>query len=203
VVPLPHPFDDPDGWYQALDVGGLDRLPRDRVLEALTAVLSVKGTALRAAIWKKGKLRGKLTLADCKELLGDLKRDLPKISRKASTHPDIEQARIEDWFAYWDIGGAGVLTREEARRAILKSFPNHDLPLLRAAIDVAWQQNAQLHPECADMVSSDAFRDGDSGLVCLALQKYKAAKYWKLWGADDCNVGHLPRCLSCLSDDAL
>jgi len=200
VLPLPHPFEDPDGWYQALDVFGSNRLPREKVLEALVATLPVQVKALRAAVWKKGQLRGKLSFAECQEVLDHLKMEFPKIQRcQAPTLPDIEQT--EDWFAYWDAGGAGVLTQEETTRAILKSFPNHDLPVLRAAVDVAWQENAKRNPEFADMVSAEAFYDRDSGIVGLALQKYQAAKYWKIWGTDGCNVNHLPRCLGCHSDD--
>jgi len=204
VVPVPHPFEDTDGWYAALDVLESNRLPRERMLEALLASLPVDAATLRAAIWKKGQLRGKLSLSECKEVLAQLQMELPKIQRHQSpVLPDIENA--EEWFAHWDVSGAGMLTQEETTRALLKSFPKHDLTVLRAAIDVAWQEYSKLNPNVADMslIGTEAFSDRDSGIVGLALQKYMAAKYWKLWGTDDCNVAHLPRCLSCLSDDAL
>jgi len=192
VVSMPHPFEDPDGWYQALDVYNLNRVPRERVLEALVAALPIEAIAIKDLVWRKGALRGKLSLAECKEILGKIESQLPKIQRrKPCTPPDIEQAG--DWFAHWDKDGVGLLTKEEATRALLKSFPNHDLPLLREAIDLAWQEN-----QFADMLGPEAFDNRTSGIVALMLQKYKAAKYWKIWGSDDCDVKNpLPRCLSC------
>jgi len=201
VLPLPNPLEDPEGWYKTLDVFGTDRLPRWKVLEALIATLPIEVKALRAAVWKKGQLRGKLTFAECKEVLDQLEMELPKNKRcQAPVPPDVEQ--VEDWFAYWDVGGVGMLTQEETTRALLKSFPNHELPILRAAIDVAWQEHARRNTDFSDMVGVEAFSDRNSGIVALALQKYKAAKYWKIWGADGRSVNHLPSCLSGLSDDA-
>jgi len=200
VVPIPHPFEDSDGWYQALDVHSLDRVPRERVLEALVAALPVEARAIKGLVWRKGALRGKLTRAECKEILGKIENQLPKIQRPGpSTPPNIEQA--EDWFAHWDVDGVGMLTKEEATRALLKSFPNHDLPLLREAIDLAWQEEAQRNPEFTDMLGPEAFVNRTSGIVSLVLQKYKAAQYWKIWGSDDCE-NRLPRCLSCFNEAA-
>merc|ERR1712193_102143 len=56
VVPIPHPFEDSDGWYQALDVHSLDRVPRERVLEALVAALPVEAMSIKPMVWRKGAL---------------------------------------------------------------------------------------------------------------------------------------------------
>lgn len=202
MVSMPHPFEDPDGWYEALDVHGSNRVPRETVLEALVASLPVEAMEIKGLVWRKGALRGKLTLAECKDILGKIESQLPKIQRPGPrTPPDIEQA--EDWFAHWDVGGAGLLTREEATRALLKSFTNHDLPLLREAIDLAWQESTQQNPEFPDMLGPEAFIHRSSGIVGLVQQKYKALKYRKIWCSDDCDTNNrLPRCLSCFSEAA-
>eukprot|EP00746_Dinoflagellata_sp_MGD_P161047 gnl/MRDRNA2_/MRDRNA2_88066_c0_seq1.p1 gnl/MRDRNA2_/MRDRNA2_88066_c0~~gnl/MRDRNA2_/MRDRNA2_88066_c0_seq1.p1 ORF type:complete len:470 (+),score=74.61 gnl/MRDRNA2_/MRDRNA2_88066_c0_seq1:92-1501(+) len=204
VVSMPHPLEDPDGWYHALDVHSSDRVPREIVLEALVASLPIEAMSIKGMIWRKGAVRGKLTLKECKEVLSKVEHDLPKIQRTQSPPgppPNIEKA--EEWFAHWDVGGAGFLTQEEATRAMLKSFPNHDLPLLREAIDLAWQENAQLNPDFADTIGPEAFANQKTGIVSLVLKKYQAAKYWKIWGSDDSDMeNRIPRCLSCISEAA-
>lgn len=200
VVSVPHPIDDPDGWYHALDVHSSDRVPRETVLEALVASLPIEAMSIKGLVWRKGAVRGKLTLKECKEILGKVEHDFPNFQRTQSTPgppPEIEKA--DEWFAHWDVGGAGFLTQEETTRAILKSFPNYDLPLLREAIDLAWQENAQRSPDSADMIGPEAFANQNSGIVGLVLKKYQALKYWKIWGSDDSDM---PRCLTCRSSAA-
>jgi hypothetical protein len=202
VVAMPHPFKDPDGWYQALDVHNSDRVPRERVLEAMLASLPIEAMAVKSMIWRKGALRGKLTLQECREVLSTIEAELPKFQRpQPRPPPQIEQGA--DWFAHWDADGVGKLLQEEATRALLKSFSDHDLPLLREAIVLAWQENAQCNPECADSLGPEAFTNKNSGFVALVLTKYQAAKYWKIWGSEDSHMeNRMPRCLSCISESA-
>jgi hypothetical protein len=199
---MPHPIEDPDGWYRALDTHSSDRVPRGTVLETLVASLPIEATSIKGMVWRKGALRGKLTLQECKEILGKIEHDLSKIQRpQAPPPPEIE--KTEQWLAHWDVGGTGILTQEETTRAILKSFPNHDLPLLREAIDLAWQEYAQRTPEFANTIGPEAFANQTSGIVGLVLKKYQAAKYWKIWGSEDSHMeNRIPRCLSCFSEAA-
>jgi hypothetical protein len=201
IVSVPHPFEDPDGWYQALDVPDLDRVPRERILEALVAFLPIEAMAIKDLVWRKAALRGKLTSQECKEILGKIEKQMPKIQRpQPCTPPKVEQG--DTWFAYWDVGGAGLLTQEEVTRALLRSFPNHDLPLLREAIDLAWQEHVQRNSESVEMLGPEAFANQNSGFMGLVFQKYQGAKYWKIWGSDCDMKNRLPRCMNSFSDGA-
>lgn len=174
-VSVPDPFENPESWFETLDVRKHGTVQRKTVLFALQAALPVEAAVLEALV--PGKDADRLTLSDCTALLAALPEQLSKSKRSpAAGIPEIRYQRA--WFFHWEPDREGRLSRQAVTRALVKTFHDYDLLLLRAAIDVSW---AEAFPEGQNMVGmQDVFPEG-LGLVDRALAKYKSASHWEAW----------------------
>lgn len=168
TVMVPDPIADLDSWFAAVDRSGHGKLERQEVIEALIASIALDVPALEPLVVKCSRLTGKLNRGDCRSLLKMIENKKPQIARLPSEKvPDIR--REVDWFKSWDIEDTGMLTRDEATRALLKTFRSLDITRLRGAVHATWPE---IDPHGDGTVSLRTFFRRNTGLVDMALTQY-------------------------------
>jgi len=171
-VAIPDPKENPQKWFDALDVRKCGKIAKEEAMDALMAVLPIK-TAAREQLAPGCE---RVNLACCKAVIEHFQQRESSIKRRQP----VPVPKIEDhcnWFSFWDVQDTGLLTKQEVTRALMKTIRNHDPKLLRPAIDDVWLQKVG---DEDDTVGWDRLFDPIAGIVPCTLKKVQAASHWKL-----------------------
>merc|ERR1712124_183560 len=135
VKVIPDLVKDPRGWFTICDADFGGSLDREEVMDALGTVLPIERQKLEKAIknhWHEWDPDGDGSISlqeflspnrGLKEYimkhLGELKKD--SVKARPDEVPNLD-THPREWFEYWDKDGSGTLERDEAIRAMIKSF---------------------------------------------------------------------------------
>lgn len=152
VLEVPDCRVDPDGWFNAVDLDGDQRLSRLEVIECLKAQLPVDAAALDAAaadpnnwMWQAWDLDGsgyidRTELLHPQGLVAYVRSAFERADRSDSI-PDIARDKAA-WYMHWDEDNSGALDKEEVVRALLKTFrmtsDQQRVQQMRSTIDAVW-----------------------------------------------------------------
>lgn len=174
AIPLPDARAEPVAWFNAIDVAHKGRLKPQGIVPALIACTAANrdqlaelnlrgGSKSQSNFW--GRTARTLGPQDCKALVEQLCSQQKPLKRPVV--PDILKER--EWFEYFDVDSAGMLTQDMAMRALLKTFRCHETTRLRAAMLSVWPD---FDTEGTHAISRKSMMQQKLGLVDVALAKY-------------------------------
>uniref|UniRef100_A0A7S4KY48 Calmodulin n=1 Tax=Guillardia theta TaxID=55529 RepID=A0A7S4KY48_GUITH len=149
VRQVPSIDEDPEGWFEAVDLSGEGTLNQREVLEVLKAQLPLDAQRLEEGLpelWRNWDRAGDGVISKEEFLASDgllacIRRDFYRDVEREARIPDVRENK-EEWFDYWDYDKSGTLEQEEIVRALIKTFRLSDdrsrIEQMRSVVSAVW-----------------------------------------------------------------